>query len=203
MCGRERHRLQHRAQRWTWRIIISVLTLLYQEADIIESPRNASIGRALRRTFQAFRMAADAELSSLGMSLPLANVLMDVGAEDGISSAELARRVVVTAQTMNDLVAGLLDRKLVERRRHTSHGRILTVHLTAAGADVVERCTAITADVEQRMLRGLIATERRGLLRDLRRCSDALAGYQGSVATPADTTRQVAPSARRPAGIRR
>lgn len=163
----------------------------------MEPPRSASISRALRRTFQAFRAAADAELSSLGMSLPLANVLMDVGAEDGISSAELARRVAVTAQTMNDLVAGLLDRKLIERRQHTSHGRILTVHLTAPGQQMVERCTAITADVERRMLRAFTAAERRALLRDLVRCSDALASYQRSIAAPGGKPQQLAASPRR------
>ncbi|MGH7722168.1 MAG: MarR family winged helix-turn-helix transcriptional regulator [Candidatus Dormibacteria bacterium] len=140
----------------------------------MSSPPRAPIGRALRRTMQAFRIAAEAELAPLGMSLPLANALIDLEEEDGISSAELSRRVSVTAQTMTHLVSSLMERGLVERRRHSSHGRILTVHLTPAGRRVVTRCTAISTGVERRMMRGFSMAERRRLLAVLERCADAL-----------------------------
>lgn len=39
----------------------------------------------------------------------------------------------MTAQTMNQLVASLVERGLVERRRHHTRGRILTLDLTGAG----------------------------------------------------------------------
>jgi DNA-binding MarR family transcriptional regulator len=128
----------------------------------------------LRQTLQSFRAAVDAELTVVGMSLPLANVLIDLVEEDGISAAELSRRVSVTAQTMTHLVSSLIDRRLIERRRHESHGRILTVHLTPAGRRVVAQCITVTTSVERRMTRGFSAAERQRLLADLRRCADAL-----------------------------
>ncbi len=140
----------------------------------MSSPRSAPVGRALRQTLQSFRAAADAELARISMSLPLANVLIDLVEADGISSAELSRRVSVTAQTMTHLVSSLIDRGLVERRRHQSHGRILTVHLTPDGRRVVAECIAVTTEVERRMTSGLSATQQQRLLADLGRCRAAL-----------------------------
>jgi DNA-binding MarR family transcriptional regulator len=141
----------------------------------LASIRRVEVGRALREAHYAFRLAAQDQLRRVQMSLPLVGVLIDLGDEDGLSSAELARRGAVTAQTMNQLVARLAARGLVERRRHDTHGRILTLHLTPVGRRMLERCELIGADVERTMLRSFAPGERRRLLHDLRRCTEALA----------------------------
>src|SRR5258707_7752359 len=97
----------------------------------------APVGMALRAAFFAFRQAVQEGLPA-GLSLPLAGVLLRLDEEDGLSAAELARREMVTAQTMNQLVARLLDLGLVERRRHHTHGRILTIHLTRKGSRTLD-----------------------------------------------------------------
>jgi DNA-binding MarR family transcriptional regulator len=66
----------------------------------------------------------------------------------------VARRETVTAQTMNQLVARLAERGLVERRGHETHGRILTIHLTEAGRRALADALAVAAVEEERMLRG-------------------------------------------------
>jgi DNA-binding MarR family transcriptional regulator len=123
----------------------------------------------------AFRLAVQDVLRELPLSLPLASVLLDLSEEDGLSSAELARRETVTAQTMNQLVARLVDRGLVARRRHQTHGRILTLHLTPAGRQMLHRGEQLATRVEHDMLRDFSAQERRRLLDDLNRCARALA----------------------------
>lgn len=133
------------------------------------------VGLALRWANNAFRLAVQDELRELPLSLPLASVLVDLGEEDGISSAELARRETVTPQTMNQLVASLVARGLVERRRHQTHGRILTLHLTPAGRQMLHRGLTLGVHVEQEMLRDFSPDERRRLLDYLNRCARALA----------------------------
>ncbi len=132
----------------------------------------APVGLALRAAHYAFRQALQDRLPA-GLSLPLAGVLVRLEEEDGLSSAELARRELVTAQTMTQLVGRLLDLGLVERRRHNTHGRILTVHLTRSGHRTVDRCMSIAADIENRMLDGFSTAERRSLLAALQRCTRA------------------------------
>ncbi|HEX4755764.1 MAG TPA: MarR family transcriptional regulator, partial [Candidatus Dormibacteraeota bacterium] len=78
------------------------------------------------------------------------------------------------AQTMNQLVAGLVERGLVERRRHHTHGRILTLHLTKAGEAALADALAVAAVEEERMLNGFSSRERQQLLGYLERCVETL-----------------------------
>jgi DNA-binding MarR family transcriptional regulator len=132
------------------------------------------VGLALRRAHHRVRQEVEAELRSVDLSLPLAGVLLQLDEEDGLSSAELARRETVTAQTMNQLVTRLVERGLVERRAHPTHGRILTLHLTVNGRGLLDEVLARSVAVEERMLSAVSAAERARLLRDLERCAEAL-----------------------------
>lgn len=138
------------------------------------TPRAPAVGLALRRAQYAFRFALEAELRPLQLSLSQASLLFNLYQEDGLSSAEIARREGVTAQTMNQVVAGVVERGLVERRPHSSHGRILTLHITRAGRRAMAQALYLGEGVEARMLDGFTAVDRRRLLRDLERCADAL-----------------------------
>ena len=146
----------------------------YQEPDYSKRPRRPAVSLAVRHAHYRIRQEIEADLRSIDLSLPQAGILMDLSEEDGLSGAELARRQTVTAQTMNQLVARLLERGLVERRPHGSHGRILTLHLTAEGGRLLDAGLTRAAAVEERMLRAFSAAERARLLRDLQRCVAAL-----------------------------
>jgi DNA-binding MarR family transcriptional regulator len=138
------------------------------------SPEQATVGIALRRALFTFRQALQCQLRPINLSLAHTGILLALEQEDGLSGAELARRETVTAQTMNQLVARLVDRGLVERRRHATHGRILTLHLTDSGRQTLADGQALAAGVERCMLSGFSPGERERLLRDLERCAEAL-----------------------------
>lgn len=138
-------------------------------------PGEATVGIALRRAHYTFRQALEPELRPMKLSGPLVGILQSLVQEDGLSGAELARRETVTAQTVNQLVARLVQRELVERRRHATHGRILTLHLTDAGTKALADSLALAAEVEERMLSAFSPRERDRLLHDLWRCVEALA----------------------------
>jgi DNA-binding MarR family transcriptional regulator len=138
-------------------------------------PEQATVGIALRRALFTFRQALQCQLRPLNLSLAHTGILLALDQEDGLSGAELARRETVTAQTMNQLVARLVERGLVERRRHATHGRILTLHLTDAGRQTLADGQALAAAVERCMVSGFSPGERQRLLRDLERCVKALA----------------------------
>lgn len=116
----------------------------------------------------------DRALQPAGVTTRQFQVLDLVGTEPGVSSADLARRSEVTAQTMKDVVRNLERAGLVERDPHPTHGRILTLRLTPRGHARRRRCTELAADVERQMLAELSADERDTLLVSLRRIGDAL-----------------------------
>jgi DNA-binding MarR family transcriptional regulator len=74
---------------------------------------------------------------------------------DGMSSAQLARWAFVTPQAMNVVISALERRKLVRRRPHPNHGRMLCASVTAKGIQVLDRCDRSMDEIETDMLRGL------------------------------------------------
>jgi DNA-binding MarR family transcriptional regulator len=101
----------------------------------------------------------------------------------GLSNAELARRNLVTPQTMGAIVQKLEDASLVVRRPDPNHGRILTAHLTPDGQHVLTQCIEDANAVEECMLQPLNAQERTRLLDYLNRVGDALANLAATTAT--------------------
>jgi DNA-binding MarR family transcriptional regulator len=85
----------------------------------------------------------------------------------GLSNAQLARRTLVTPQSMNEVVAVLERDGLVRRTPDADHRRILRIELTARGQDVLGRCDAAINEMEETMLSELSSGERSELLAGL------------------------------------
>ena len=132
------------------------------------------LGYELKRAQQAFRGALDGALGELGLSAAQYAALAALEDDPGLSSAELARRSFVTAQTMHGLVGGLERAGLVERRAHPAHGRILETTLTEEGLRRLGEAHRRVRAIEARMARGLSKQERAQLFGLLRRCALAL-----------------------------
>lgn len=122
----------------------------------------------------------DRALEPAGVTSSQFTVMALVHTHPDSSSADVARRVGVTAQTMKDLVANLEAASLVRRDRHPEHGRILTLHLTDRGEAALERCWRLARQVERRMLLSFTSEERRVFVDHLRRAGDALLHDEGS-----------------------
>ncbi|MBF8191903.1 MarR family transcriptional regulator [Nonomuraea sp. K274] len=132
------------------------------------------VGYELKRAQQAFCMAADEALRGVGLTNAQYAVLAMLDEEGSLSGAELARRCFVTPQTMNQLIAGLEARGLVERAPHPSHGRILQTSLTETGRALISRAHEQVRAVEDSMVAGLAEHEQRQLVRLLNACVSAL-----------------------------
>jgi DNA-binding MarR family transcriptional regulator len=74
--------------------------------------------------------------------------------------------VGVTPQAVALLTAKLVDRGLIERRRHPRHGSVQELHLTAAGHAELNAAERIIGDLE-RHLRESLGAERHAQLREL------------------------------------
>lgn len=128
------------------------------------------------RADRVVRRALNEVLAVHGLSLNQYTTLSVLAHLGGLSNAQLARRSLVSPQSMNEVLLGLEERALVRRRAHPDHGRILQGRVTAKGLKVLAACEAEVDSVEQRMVKGLDDEERRLLRSALLHCVRSLDG---------------------------
>lgn len=107
----------------------------------------------LNQAAQALRSRLESQFRSLNMTGIQFTILGLLDRYAGLSSAELARRFFVTPQTMNQIIAGMLKRGLIERSTSEDNRRILHMTLSPAGREILKQGTAIAEQVEAEALK--------------------------------------------------
>lgn len=118
-------------------------------------------------------------LAPYGISVRQYTALSVLGSKQGLSNAQLARRCLVSPQSMNEVVASLERKGLVDRAPHPRHGRVLQTDLTARGRAVLADCDAATLELQELMLSELDAAQRESLLSGIKSCLRMLGGGVG------------------------
>ncbi|HVA30240.1 MAG TPA: MarR family transcriptional regulator [Gaiellaceae bacterium] len=113
-------------------------------------------------------------LEPTGLTLPAYTALSVLRAQDGLSNAQLARRSLVTPQSMSEVLALLVELGYVRRRAAPGHGRVIRIELTRGGQRALERCDRAVDEVERDLLADLDADEATTLCDVLVRCGRAL-----------------------------
>jgi DNA-binding MarR family transcriptional regulator len=141
-------------------------------------PIDQRLGHHLKRAEQELIAAKHAALRPFKLSTPQYTVLLVLWEEPGLSGAGLARRCLVTPQTMSSVLGTLEGRGLVERKPHPIHNHILEARLTRSGRALLARADVPAMAVEQALDAEFSAEEREQLLGLLARCTSALAKVQ-------------------------
>lgn len=128
------------------------------------------------RVERVLRRRLTAAVEPAGLTLPAYTALSVLRTEDGLSNAQLARRSLVTPQSMSEVLTLLVDQGYVRRRAEPGHGRVIRTELTSAGRRALVRCDRAVDAVEQEMVGDLDADEAMGLRDVLVRCGRALEG---------------------------
>jgi DNA-binding MarR family transcriptional regulator len=126
------------------------------------------------RLDRVLRRRISAAVEPAGLTLPAYTALSVLRTQDGLSNARLARRSLVTAQSMSEVLAVLLEQGYIRRLAEPGHGRIIRIELTKAGLRALERCDRAVDEVEREMLGDLGAGEAAELRDALIRCGRAL-----------------------------
>jgi DNA-binding MarR family transcriptional regulator len=127
------------------------------------------LDRVLRR-----RLAAAIEPT--GLTLPAYTALSVLRTQDGLSNARLARRSLVTPQSMSEVLALLVAKGYVRRSAEPGHGRVIRMELTTTGNHALEQCDRAVDAVEREMLGDLDPGEVASLRDVLIRCGRTLEG---------------------------
>jgi len=77
-----------------------------------------------------------------------------------LSSSQLARRSLMTAQSMHEVIHRLEGEGLIERAPHPDHGRKLPARLTAKGRSKLALCEDAVGEFEAVMLKGFKKSDR-------------------------------------------
>ena len=97
-------------------------------------------------------------------------------AAEPVGGAQLAQRAAVSGPAVSQLVAGLSDAGLVERRPHAADRRRIELHLTAAGAQALRTAEEQVGRELAALLADLPRPEVDALARALPHLEAALAG---------------------------
>ena len=145
----------------------------------------------LNQASQAVRSQLEAALRELQMTGIQYTILTIVDQHEGISSAELSRRFFVTAQTMNEIINGLEQRKLVTRKEDPTNRRILRMKLTAEGRKLLKKCEDIADRIEEAAFDWIDRGEYEALRQSLRSLLRGLRERNLTLTARSETRRRV------------
>jgi DNA-binding MarR family transcriptional regulator len=115
-------------------------------------------GWTLVRAHHAVARRFTANLAEAGLTPTQFGVLVQVAGGTGLSQAELARRVLVTPQSVGELLHSLERLGHITRSRGP-RGTATTVHLTASGRAALHRATPLIQAMNTPEALGLTAQE--------------------------------------------
>jgi DNA-binding MarR family transcriptional regulator len=90
-----------------------------------------------------------AAFGRLGLSPTQFGVLLELDLHPGLSNGEIARAVLVTPQSMSDLLASLERLGYVDRDDSAGQGHRVPARLTPAGRAMLRECAAAVTGVEE------------------------------------------------------
>src|SRR3954453_4781395 len=126
-------------------------------------------GQLFFRLWRASHTRIAESLASIGLTPALFGVLNVLGAREGAIQQEIGAAMGIDPSTMVSLIDQLEAAGLAKRRPHPTDRRARAVAITPKGRRLLDRGRQLTMQVEDEVLRGLTAAERRQLLTLLRR----------------------------------
>ena len=130
-------------------------------------------GQLLFRLWRVSHERTAEALETAGLTPPLFALLNVLGAREGAIQQEIGQAMGIDPSTMVSLIDQLESAGLAKRRTAPKDRRAREVSITPKGRRTLERARGLAALVEDEVLGGLSATERRRLLTLLRRALTA------------------------------
>jgi DNA-binding MarR family transcriptional regulator len=162
-----------------------------------------SLVYVIGRVSQGMRRALRERLASCELSVADVTTLSVLRGNAALSNAQLARRALITPQSMLEVLASLEQRGLVRRRPDRSNARIMRAELTASGRRILARADAVIAELEAELLAGVAPPGREivqqsllSAMEVLSRSFRAAGDAPRSPSAPADGPRRGSPGAR-------
>lgn len=129
-------------------------------------------GQLFFRLWRACHTRTADALKTVGLTPALFSVLNVLGTREGAIQQELSAEMGIDPSTMVSLIDELETKRLAARRRHPKDRRAWEIAITPDGRQTLERARQLALQVQDGVLSGLSATERRRLMVLLHRALD-------------------------------
>jgi DNA-binding MarR family transcriptional regulator len=152
---------------WPFALYVTKITEMAHRTSP-ETALNEFAGQLFFRLWRASHTRIAAALESVGLTPALFGLLNLLESIEGANQQELGTAMGVDPSTMVSLIDELEAKGLARRQPHPMDRRARAVVLTAKGRRVRERGRELATQVEDEVLGGLSAADRRELIRLLR-----------------------------------
>lgn len=138
------------------------------------------LGYLLRQAANAHRLMMERALADLDVTSPQFTIMTMLAAYPGCSNADLARLSMLTPPTITVIIGNLEKRGAIDRRTHSSHGRIQQITVTPDGQRLLETCRERVHATEDILTKGFNTDEQALIRRWLSKTAKALIEEQRS-----------------------
>ena len=137
---------------------------------VAATSRSPHISYVIARLERALRKEIGRLVGPRGLSVAQYTTLSILRSRSGLSNAQLARRLWVTPQSMNEVISALERAGLIERVPDAANRRILRTALTPTGRATLDACDADILAMEQAMLTAVPGEDHDHLVATLENC---------------------------------
>jgi DNA-binding MarR family transcriptional regulator len=137
---------------------------------VAATSRSPHISYVIARLERALRKEIGRLVGPRGLSVAQYTTLSILRSRDGLSNAQLARRLWVTPQSMNEVISALERAGLIERVPDAANRRILRTALTPTGRATLDACDTDILAMEQEMLTAVPGEDHEHLVATLENC---------------------------------
>src|SRR2546423_15507231 len=148
---------------------VSMATSPFTDPEVAEFA-----GQLFFRLWRASHTRVAEAFKSVGLTPALFGVLNVLGARQGVIQQDIGAAMGIDPSALVSLIDQLESAGLAKRRPHPTDRRAREVIITPKGRRMLERGRRMALQVEDEVLQGLTASERKELLTLLRRALDSL-----------------------------
>jgi len=157
------------------------------EPPIEDHAHEASLLYIVGRVNHGIRREMRDRLAPWKLSVQQYTTLSVLDTRPGLSNAQLARRAMVTPQSMLEILARLEERGLVVRAVDPSHALILRAQLTREGRELLAQAAPEVQAIQDDLLNGVSARDRAVVLRVMSRAMGLLSRHSQASAMHANS----------------
>jgi len=144
----------------------------------------SSPGHLLRRAQQYAHDLYAKEVSASGPTPRQYEVLHVVAQNAGLSQTDLVGHTGIDRSTLADMIARMMKKGLLSRKRTKEDARANAVSITASGRKMLNSANAKVAKAERAALSVLPKSQQAGFMRALKAYADALDKIEANAAAP-------------------
>ena len=137
---------------------------------VAATTRTPHISYVIARLERAVRKEIGRLVGPRGLSVAQYTTLSILRSRSGLSNAQLARRLWVTPQSMNEVISALERAGLIDRVPDAGNRRILRTALTPTGKATLDACDADILAMEEQMLAEVTGEDHDHLVATLEGC---------------------------------